>query len=46
MNRPRDKERETYEEYRENLRDESARLKEYLRGRIFWQSHVRGQYTK
>ena len=46
MNRPRDKERETYEQYRENLRVESRMLKEYLKGRVFWQSSVRGQYVK
>ena len=46
MNRPRDKERESYDEYRENLREESRRLREYLRGRVFWQSSVLGQYKK
>ena len=44
MNRPR-KETESYEEYRENLKNEAFLLKEYLlKGRIFWQSRVRGQY--
>ena len=35
MNRKR-KETESYKEYRDNLRLESARLKAYLRGRVLW----------
>ena len=45
MNRPR-KETESYEEYKENLKHEAFLLKEYLKGRVFWQSFVRGQYVK
>ena len=45
MNRPR-KETESYEEYRENLKNEAFLLKEYLKGRIFWQSRIRGQYIR
>lgn len=45
MNRKR-KETETYKEYKENLKDEAYLLKYYLRGRIWWQSSVRGQYVR
>jgi hypothetical protein len=45
MNRKR-KSNESYKKYKENLKKEAFLLKIYLRGRIFWQSSVRGQYTR
>jgi len=39
-------ETESYEEYKENLKKEAWLLKYYLRGRIWWQSSVRGQYVR
>ena len=44
MNRAR-KENESYEKYKENLKKEQFLLDEYLKGRIFWQSAIRGQYV-
>ena len=40
------RENESYEKYKENLKKESMLLKLYLKGRIWWQSHVRGTYYR
>lgn len=37
---------EDYDKYKENLKKEAFLLKMYLKGRYFWQSHVKGQYVR
>lgn len=40
------KETESYEEYKENLKEEEDLLKSYLSGRMWWSSRFFGQYAK
>ena len=45
MNRPR-KHDENYKEYKEALKQEEKLLKKFLKGKIFWNSNIRGTYRK
>jgi len=40
------KDTEDFKKYRENLKEEAARLKEYLRGKLVWASYIHGTYKR
>lgn len=40
------RETETFKDYREDLKEETKRIKKYLKGRLWWNSHELGTYRK
>lgn len=40
------RESETFNEYREALKEEAKEIKAYLKGRLWWNSHKNGTYKR